>query len=142
MSDTQRDRGSSGEAAEVAITPQQVNSRKQRIAELSRAFPYTSDANASLIVLSFNHKGRVSELHRRMRRTSAQELIVCEDGSWDGSLEEWDTLLTRRNDFLLRSNDLHEIRAYDRGIRLSSAPIVCLLQDDDLLPDDGRWLDE
>jgi glycosyl transferase family 2 len=124
------------------VTPEQVAAHKRRIADLSKAFPYTRQANIALIVLSFNHRSRIPRLLDRMRLTSAQEVIVCEDGSWDGSLEEWDRRLVRRNDFLLRSNDLHEIRAYDRAIHLASAPIVCLLQDDDLLPEDGAWVHE
>jgi hypothetical protein len=126
--------------ADSAVTPEQVADRKRRMADLSKGFPYTRQANISLIALSFNHRSRIPSLLDRMRRTSAQEVIVCEDGSWDGSLDEWDRLLVRRNDFLLRSNDLHEIRAYDRAIHLASAPIVCLLQDDDLLPEDGGWV--
>ena len=128
--------------AAAALTPADVTERKRRIAERSRRHPYRRQTNLSLIVLSFNHRSRIESLLLGMRRTGAEEVVVCEDGSWDGSLDEWDRLLDRRNDLLLRSNDLHEIRAYDRAIRLASAPIVCLLQDDDRLPDDGGWAAE
>jgi hypothetical protein len=125
-----------------ALTRDEVTARKRRIAERSRTYPYRQQTNLSLVVLSFNHRARIGELLRGIRRTCAEEVIVCEDGSWDGSLEEWDRALDRRNDLLLRSNDLHEIRAYDRAIHLASAPIVCLLQDDDQLPADGGWAAE
>jgi len=69
-----------------------------------------------------------------------EELIVCEDGSLDGSLEAWVPRLTRPNDFLLRSNDLHEIRAYSRAIDFARGEIICLMQDDDRPPQSGRWL--
>jgi glycosyltransferase involved in cell wall biosynthesis len=71
-----------------------------------------------------------------------EELIVCEDGSIDGSLEEWTRRLTQPNDFLIRSNDLHEIRTYNRAIDLARGEIICLMQDDDRPPRDGNWLAE
>ena len=49
--------------------------------------------------------------------------------------------LDRPNDFLIHSNDLHEIRILDRAIRFARAEIVCLVQDDDLIPRDGAWLE-
>ncbi|HJV09744.1 MAG TPA: hypothetical protein VJ653_08680, partial [Acidimicrobiales bacterium] len=74
--------------------------------------------------------------------TSMDELIVCEDGSIDRSMAKWAKRLTRPNDFLIRSNDLHEIRTYARAIGYSRAELVCLMQDDDHPPKDGAWLDE
>jgi hypothetical protein len=49
--------------------------------------------------------------------------------------------LHRPNDFLIHSNDLHEIRILDRAIRFASAEIICLVQDDDVIPPTGQWLD-
>ena len=69
------------------------------------------------------------------------ELIVCEDGSLDGSHEKWMAQLTRPNDFLIHSNDLHEIRILDRAIRFARSDIVCLVQDDDVIPRSTDWLD-
>ncbi len=69
------------------------------------------------------------------------ELIVCEDGSLDGSRESWTSYLDRPNDFLIQSNDLHEIRILDRAIRFARAEIVCLVQDDDLIPRETAWLE-
>jgi hypothetical protein len=45
------------------------------------------------------------------------------------------------NDFLILSNDLHEIRILDRAIRFASAEIICLVQDDDLIPHETGWCD-
>lgn len=70
------------------------------------------------------------------------ELIVCDDGSIDGSREAWAAVLDRPNDFLVCSNDLHEIRILDRAIRFARADVLCLVQDDDHVPDDTSWLDD
>jgi hypothetical protein len=48
--------------------------------------------------------------------------------------------LVQPNDFLILSNDLHEIRILDRAIRFASAEIVCLAQDDDIIPHETDWL--
>ena len=67
-------------------------------------------------------------------------MIVCDDGSIDGSEKEWLRHLTRPNDFLIRSNDIHEIRSYNRAIDLARGEIVCVLQDDDIPPPNGDWV--
>lgn len=103
---------------------------------------YVERPKVAIIVQSFNQRRNVSALEARLRRTCAEELIVCEDGSLDGSHEAWAERLTRPNDFLIRSNDIHEIRAYDRAFSLARSDIVCLMQDDDRPPADGRWLAE
>jgi glycosyltransferase involved in cell wall biosynthesis len=101
---------------------------------------YVEQPTVSVVVQSFNQVKNVAELEARLRRTCAQELVVCEDGSLDGSLGAWLERLTGPNDFLLRSNDIHEIRAYDRAIGYARGDIVCLMQDDDRPPPDGVWL--
>jgi hypothetical protein len=103
---------------------------------------YKNAPRVSVIVQSFNQVRNIAFLESRLRATCMDELIVCEDGSLDGSLEEWVRRLTEPNDFLIRSNDLHEIRAYDRAIALARGEIICLMQDDDRPPKDGSWLTE
>lgn len=95
----------------------------------------------AFIVHSFNRVSNVDQLVAGLRRVGDHELIVCEDGSLDGSHEKWMSHLDRPNDFLIHSNDLHEIRILDRAIRFARAEIVCLIQDDDLVPRDTGWLD-
>lgn len=102
---------------------------------------YDGRPRASVIVQSFNQVRNVDRLERVLRATCADELIVCEDGSTDGSHEQWQRRLSRPNDFLIASNDLHEIRTYDRAIGLARGEFVCLMQDDDRPPRDGRWLE-
>jgi hypothetical protein len=103
-------------------------------------FIYNETPRVSVIVQSFNQVRNIAYLEDRLRTTCMEELIVCEDGSLDCSLETWVHRLTRPNDFLLRSNDLHEIRTYTRAIDFARGEIVCLMQDDDRPPKDGRWL--
>ena len=103
---------------------------------------YTDTPKLSLILLSFNHRMNIRKISRRLHNTSADELIICEDGSIDGSDRLWLQKLTRSNDFLIRSNDIHEIRAYNRAIDLARGELVCVLQDDDIPPPSGTWIDE
>ncbi len=121
-------------------TIDQIKARKE---QLSRAdVQYVEAPSCSVIVQSFNQVRNVSVLESRLRATSMQELIVCEDGSLDGSHEAWLRLLVNPNDFLLHSNDLHEIRTYNRAIAMAKGAVVCLMQDDDRPPSDGAWLDQ
>jgi glycosyltransferase involved in cell wall biosynthesis len=114
---------------------------KERKAERAAAHsPYVEHPDVSIVVQSFNQARNVATLERRLRATCADELIVCEDGSLDGSHEQWLHRLARPNDFLLHSNDIHEIRSYNRAIGYSRGKVVCLMQDDDRPPPDGRWL--
>ncbi|HVD22061.1 MAG TPA: glycosyltransferase [Lapillicoccus sp.] len=102
---------------------------------------YQESPRLALILQSFNRISNIEQLVDGVRRLGDHELIVCEDGSLDGSHEKWMSYLTRRNDFLIHSNDLHEIRILDRAIRFARSEIVCLVQDDDLIPRDTNWLD-
>lgn len=121
-----------------AETIEQIKAlKKQRQETVKR---YIEQPRASVIIQSFNQVRNIAELETRIRRTCADELIVCEDGSLDGSTEEWLRRLTGPNDFLLRSNDIHEIRAYNRAIDYARGEIICLMQDDDRPPADGQWL--
>ena len=99
------------------------------------------DPKTSLILLSFNHRRNVELILERLRRTSADELVICDDGSIDGSDMIWLRNLVGRNEFLIRSHDLHEIRAYNRAIDFARGEIVCVLQDDDIPPEYGDWVE-
>jgi len=92
------------------------------------------DATIAFIVHSFNRVGNIGQIASGLRRVADHELIVCDDGSLDGSRQKWESLLVRPNDFLILSNDLHEIRILDRAIRMASSEVVCLVQDDDQIP--------
>ena len=107
----------------------------------SAAIEYQDRPGLAFIVQSFNRVSNIEQLIEGLRVMGQHELIVCEDGSLDGSREKWMSYLDRPNDFLIQSNDLHEIRILDRAIRFTRAEIVCLVQDDDLIPRNTDWLD-
>jgi glycosyltransferase involved in cell wall biosynthesis len=108
---------------------------------IASAAGYRDRSRLALIVHSFNRISNIDQLIGGLRSLGDHELIVCEDGSLDGSREKWMSLLDRPNDFLIHSNDLHEIRVLDRAIRFARSDIVCLVQDDDLIPAETSWLD-
>ena len=99
---------------------------------------YVERPTLTLVVHSFNRISNLDQLHQGLRSLGPHELVVCDDGSLDGSHQRWLELLDRPNDFLIHSNDLHEIRATDRAIRLANGELVCLVQDDDQIPTDRR----
>lgn len=67
---------------------------------------------------------------------------MIDDGSRDGALEILSRLLTGKNHFIIRSNDLFEVRTYSRTLDFARGEIVALLQDDDLPPVGGSWVEE
>lgn len=100
-----------------------------------------SSGDLAFIVHSFNRVRNVRRLARGLRDVGCGELLICDDGSIDGSREVWVGELGTAAGALVLSNDLHEIRILDRAISASDAEIVCLLQDDDRIPQDRRWID-
>jgi glycosyltransferase involved in cell wall biosynthesis len=102
---------------------------------------YRDHSRLAFVVHSFNRVANIDHLVDGLRSYGDHELIVCDDGSLDGSRERWASSLDRPNDFMIHSNDLHEIRVLDRAISFARADIVCLVQDDDRLPRDTAWLD-
>jgi glycosyltransferase involved in cell wall biosynthesis len=121
-----------------AATIEDIKSYKERQRLAGHA--YLDHPTVSVIIQSFNQVRNVAALERRLRLTCADELIVCEDGSIDGSHDAWLRRLVYPNDFLIHSNDVHEIRSYARAIAFARGDIVCLMQDDDRPPRDGTWL--
>ena len=102
---------------------------------------YNSNPKITLIMQFFNH-GNLVKLHAERIKKNAliEEVIICEDGSSDNSLELWHKYLSRRNDIIIRSNDFHEIRSYNRAAKYSNGEYLCFCQDDDLLPCNNIWL--
>lgn len=102
---------------------------------------YKDRSELAFIVQSFNRVSNIDQLIAGIRHMGEHEVIVCDDGSLDGSHEKWLAYLDRPNDFVVHSNDIHEIRILDRAVRFSRADIVCLVQDDDVIPHETEWLD-
>lgn len=93
------------------------------------------------IVQSFNHHANIPNISTSLRSSPVvEEIVISEDGSTDGSLHDWHAALPDPHHFIIRSNNLHELRSYNRAMRMSSGDIVVLLQDDDLLPFTDDWL--
>ena len=131
-----------------AFAARLVNSQARLRAKVARAkqaraesgLRYDEAPTLSFVVLSFNHRRNIPAILDRLRLVSGAEIIVCEDGSVDGSTDEWLDRLDRPNEFLVHSNDIHEIRAYNRAIGLARGEFVCVLQDDDIPPADDGWV--
>jgi glycosyltransferase involved in cell wall biosynthesis len=124
-----------------------VDERTIELVKASKAYRAASHARYSdrsrlaFIVQSFNRITNIDQLIAGLRSQGDHELIVCEDGSVDGSREKWWSLLERPNDFFIHSNDLHEIRVLDRAIDFARADVVCVVQDDDNVPHETSWLE-
>ncbi len=113
-----------------------VEKRKRSRAQLR----YQEQPKTTFIIQSFNKRKNLRAIVEALREGGADEIIGIDDGSIDNSHEEWMRLLDQPNDFLLRCNDLYEVRTYDRAIRMAKGEYVCLLQDDDIPPKDGQWI--
>jgi GT2 family glycosyltransferase len=90
----------------------------------------------------FNKRRNVEGIVGALLSAPIDEIIVIDDGSSDGSIDLLPRLLTGKNHFIIRSNDIFEIRTYSRALDFSRGEIVALLQDDDLPPADGLWVKE
>ena len=129
-----------GSCAVESELKQKIKERKEYLKNVGVS--YKENPKLSVIVTSFNQHQNINLLCSSLRDNSdVDEIIICEDGSIDGSLEDWDKLLDHPNDFILRSNDLHEIRSTDRAISFSRGEICCIIQDDDK-PRDPSWTSE
>ena len=110
--------------------------------KVKQSIAYQDQPKLTLIVQFFNKRQNIKSLLAGLRAIAATEIIVIDDGSADGSFEEWLGYLDRPNDFLLRCNDLFEVRTYDRAISMARGEFVCLLQDDDIPPLNDTWVQQ
>jgi glycosyltransferase involved in cell wall biosynthesis len=102
--------------------------------------PYNEKPRVSAIVQLFNKRQNIEAIVAGLLKPSIEEIIVIDDGSSDGALDILPRLLTGKNHFIIRSNDLFEIRTYSRALDFTRGEIVALLQDDDIPPADGAWV--
>ncbi len=105
-------------------------------------FTYNEQPKISAIIQFFNKRQNISSLINALRLAPIDEIIVIDDGSSDGSYQDWIEHLTRPNDFLIRSNDLYEVRTYSRAIDLARGEYIILLQDDDIPPASPNWVED
>lgn len=116
----------------------QIEESRQAVAD-SR---YIIQPKITIILQFFNKRHNIQKLIENIRLANVEEIIIIDDGSVDGSFEDWMKVLDRPNDFLLRCNDIFEVRTYDRAIQMARGEFVCLLQDDDLPPPNDLWIEQ
>jgi GT2 family glycosyltransferase len=104
--------------------------------------PYNSQPRVTAVVQLFNKRQNIETIVAALLSSPIDEIIVIDDGSSDGAIEILPRLLTGKNHFIIRSNDLFEVRTYSRALDFARGEIVALLQDDDLPPSDGLWVEE
>lgn len=117
-----------------------ISRKIEEARRLRQGFVYKDHPKLTVIVQFFNKRQNIRSLISGLRSTLIEEVIVIDDGSVDGSYNEWLTVLNQPNDFLLRCNDLFEVRTYDRAMRMAKGELICLLQDDDIPPSNDTWL--
>lgn len=103
---------------------------------------YNEAPMMSVCLQFFNKRENIELIWKNLTKCGADEIIIQEDGSSDGSLSKWASLAIGKNHFVIRSNDLFEVRTYDRSIDYARGKYVALLQDDDIPPPSSRWVDE
>ena len=104
--------------------------------------PYNSQPRVTAVVQLFNKRQNIEAIVAALLSSPIEEIIVIDDGSSDGAIEILPRLLTGKNHFIIHSNDLFEVRTYSRALDFARGEIVALLQDDDLPPSDGLWVEE
>src|SRR3984885_464841 len=104
--------------------------------------PYNGQPRVAAVVQLFNKRQNIEAIVAALLSSPIEEIIVIDDGSSDGAIEILPRLLAGKNHFIIRSNDLFEVRTYSRALDFARGEIVALLQDDDLPPSDGLWVEE
>jgi len=101
---------------------------------------YEPHPRVAAVLQFFNKRQNIPMLAQGLKASGVEEIIVLEDGSVDDSTRRWQAHLKHPNHILIRTNDLYEVIGYDRALRYSNAEFVVLLQDDDEMPSDSRWV--
>ena len=104
--------------------------------------PYNDHPRVTAVLQLFNKRQNVAAILAALHSSPIEEIIVIDDGSRDGALEILPGLLQGKNHFIIRSNDLFEIRTYSRALDFARGEIVALLQDDDIPPMGGAWIQD
>jgi GT2 family glycosyltransferase len=87
--------------------------------------------------------GQIALVIRSVLDTAPEgvEVIVIDDGSDPYVMRCLRGMLSGADHFILRCNDLFEIRTYNRAIAMSRGQFVALLQDDDIYSSQQWWRD-
>ena len=129
-------------AAATAARRRTKRVREERAADARdfyrNATKLSSIKTVAAVVLSHNHEGTVKRIADALRE-EVDAIVIVEDGSTDNSYEAWRAALrSHKNARIIRTPDVHEIRAYNRGAAVANADVYCFLQDDDV-PNDRGW---
>ncbi len=104
---------------------------------------YNLNPKVTVIVQSFNSESSTYRIIKNLIQIKEiEEIILIVDGSIDKTIEKCIPLLEKKNHFILYCNDIFEIRAYNRAMRMAFGEYIVLLQDDDMPPIDGDWVRE
>jgi glycosyltransferase involved in cell wall biosynthesis len=104
--------------------------------------PYNERPRVTAVLQLFNKRQNIEAIVGALLSSPIEEIIVVDDGSGDGALEVLARMLTGKNHFVIRSNDIFEIRTYSRALDFARGEFVALLQDDDIPPADGSWVED
>jgi len=101
---------------------------------------------ASLLIQYFKRSANIKRIMTAILRAihgSVVEVIINNDSKSDHLA--WLEMMPYSGSvrtILVYSNDLHEIRGYNRIGSLASAELLIMMQDDDVPRDDSRWLSD
>jgi hypothetical protein len=101
-----------------------------------------ADLRIAAVIQFFRHPQNIEAIVEPLLHSGLlHELVVNVDDQDECSQLLWRQRLgARPGDMVLLSNNVHELRAYNRGISLTDSELVVLLQDDDIPPLIHDWL--
>lgn len=115
-----------------------IFSELKKMVKVNIFLPRVQTLTIGCIIHSFNNKKNIESLYDGLKNLNINEIIICEDGSSDGSKEKWEQYSKKdRRIKIICSKNIHELRCFDNAIKISSSDICCLFQGDDMIPDDG-----
>jgi hypothetical protein len=75
---------------------------------------YNEAPIAAAVVQLFNKRRNIEAIVGALKNSAFDEVVVLDDGSSDGAIDILPGLLCGKNHFIIRSNDLFEVRTYSR----------------------------
>ncbi|CAH0373493.1 unnamed protein product [Pelagomonas calceolata] len=125
--------------ADAATARKRARTQRTEVRDFYRnATALSPVQTVAAVVLSHNHEGTVKRIADALSE-EVDSIVIVEDGSTDNSYEAWRAALrSHANAKIIRTPDVHEIRAYNRGAAIANADVYCFLQDDDI-PNDRGW---
>lgn len=109
----------------------------------TRAQPARNRLSTGISWLRYWQGGQITCVMQSVLSSAPEgaEIIVIDDGSDPYVMKCLRGMLLGADHFILRCNDLFEIRTYNRAIAMSRGRFVALLQDDDMYRTQQWWRD-